>query len=442
MNPILFLAMPVVPIAFILDQSQVLPALADGIVRITVSDVLTLVVIGAYAVQVIFRRRALTFSRMETVTFLLMLTLFVASLFAALTRPTFNLGMALTALGRLAAQAVYLFCLSNLIAERQDYRQMHRMVFVVGLFCALNVYLGFGLGQLGISFGESQNVTEDWGGTSRSFGLVGDSVGFILTLFVGWAAASRKYAWTAFFAIAILLTGTRGAMVCAVVTLVALASFSQVRHQVHILTVVLGVLISGAASYAIADQLSLLQRFDEGSYGNSRAQRLATWIVAARMVQESPSTMLFGVGYNAYIYESENFGAASVFGQGGLSWEEGGRRMSANATNPYLQMLVDGGIAALLMYLWFLWTALSTLRRGVREMPEMDAFFIGAWAWILGLAIGCQWAVWLLPSSYVTQLLWPALAIVIAAQRMRAQEVAAPAAAAALPSVRPMLHHG
>ncbi len=442
MNLVLFVAMPIVPIAFILDQSGVLPGVADGAVRITISDVLTLFVIGAYVVQVLFRRRSLTFSRIEVVTFLLMLTLLSTSLIAVFLRPSFDFAFAVTALARLAAQAVYLFCLSNLITRPEHYRHISRMVFVVGLFCALNVYLGYGLGQFGIKFGESQNVTEDWGGTSRAFGLVGDSVGFILVLPMCWAIATRKYLWAAFFAASIILTGTRGAIICMAVSVIGLATFEGVRRQMRIVPLIMGLIVVSGLGYGLMKQLNLTSRFDvSNSYADSGTQRLATWILAVRMFSESPATVAFGVGYNAYIYEAENYGAAEVFAQGGLSWEDGGRRQAANATNPYLQMLVDGGLFALAAYIWFLFAALKTFRTGVRSVPEMDAFFIGAWAWVFGLAVGSQWAVWMLPSSYVTQMLWPALAVVVAAQRMAAPAAKQSPVLEAYPAT-PALVHG
>jgi O-antigen ligase len=273
-----------------------------------------------------------------------------------------------------------------------------------GLVQALCVYLSF---LFPVAFSTLGNVYGDYaGGEFRTFGIMGDSVGWVLCFFAYWAIAAKQWLKFVFFTGAIVATATLGAIVLvftgfAIIFLRDLfTDFSRIKKYFFLigfgciaLTASIGTLSKLTAVERVTEASSLI---DQGS----GAQRLWSYGIAAGFIKENP---ILGYGFGTYLYQIQNrFGFRSDF----LKYSKGA---ITNANNQLLQSVYEVGILGAVVLLVMFFVYLRALIKHIDAMPALFSNFkIATFAWLLDMLLFNQTAVWLNPS-----IVWFQMALVI-----------------------------
>ena len=268
-----------------------------------------------------------------------------------------------------------------------------------------SVYASAGLWLLGIEFGE----VLDFGDSIRAFGPLGDQVAFVLVLFVLTSVAHGAWLSTAVHAGALLLTATRGALVCLLVGLAVLnllpgrqrSRMRAVRSAAA--AVVVGLLLLSPAGAVMVERL--LTDDPRSRYGG-RLQAIETGL---EVVRQHPVT---GVGFYGFeqarwaVYES-----AFV--------DHFTDRSFATTANQLVQTATDGGLFALLMLVGLCVAALRTAWSHPRLTDSHSRkLYAGFAAWVIAVLIGNQSAPWLLPDATLGYFLMAAIGFLEATRQM------------------------
>lgn len=297
-------------------------------------------------------------------------------------------------LARFLGQATVPFLLALSLPEERERRSAARLTLLIGHLMAGSVLWNMVFAGRGLRFGE---VHLD--GPGRFFGPVGDQVGFLLALFAAWALATRRWITLVVFSVAVVGTGTRGALVVLVVALAGTALALQ-RHTPawSLRLAALGVVAAGlvAATWA-ADLGGVRTRVATTGGDTSTSQRLLTWRVALGVFGDNPVT---GAGFGGLPRRAAAKGAETVFARELFQHSS----FLATAANQLLQSAVDAGVLGVLALVWLVVASSRSLRAAALASPA-PALFLAGGAWVAGLALGNQTASWLLPNSLITYVL-------------------------------------
>jgi O-antigen ligase len=125
-------------------------------------------------------------------------------------------------------------------------------------------------------------------------------------------------------------------------------------------------------------------------------QRLFTLGLALDVLK---SNILFGIGFLRFSEVVSEGGASMLFDAVKISGQFA-ESYVANASNQYLQSGLDAGIAGVVALVLLLVRSATTCLAEAREDDGVLApFLMAGFAWIVGLALGNQSAVWILPGS-------------------------------------------
>jgi hypothetical protein len=255
---------------------------------------------------------------------------------------------------------------------------------VTGVVVAASVYLSVVLYALGIPFGE---VLVFGDGGIRAFGPLGDQASFVLVLPALTSLVASSPVMFGVYLGALLLTATRGAVLCLLVGatayFLAVAS-GRIRQDRHRLGIVLALLM-GAALMLTPLSATLMGRVWEPPGESGYSLRLAAITTGIGVFRDNP---VLGLGFNGFeaarpaVYE-DWFNPTST--ENGLS----------RAANQYVQTATDGGALALLLLVLF---AICIVRNGIRVLSwgEATPALIGSQLWLIAMIVGNQGALWLL----------------------------------------------
>ena len=317
---------------------------------------------------------------------LLLVLLFIAlamSTFAALARVPSNV-VTLEAKA-LAATAVWASIYIVTFCSLRTSGDVHRLTSWISSTCLIitaSVYLSGLLHVMGIQFGE---VLEFSNGTFRAFGPLGDNVSFLLVLPVLMSLVASRPLMFGIHLGALLLTATRGAVLCVVVgvivyaLLVASGGIQATRRRllwgVAAAVVGLGVWLSPVSDV-------LMGRLSDPSL------RLTAMQMGISAIQENP---VLGSGFNGF-GNSRPAVAEDWFTP--LQAENGLSR----TMNQYIQTTADGGVVALTCLLLFV---LSTGRNALRVIRWRNATssLVGVHLWLIAVLIGNQGSLWFLSNT-------------------------------------------
>jgi hypothetical protein len=316
------------------------------------------------------------------------------------------------ALARLAAQCTVIAILATSNLANDQISRLNSAIEWFMLASAASVYWTYFMGPRGLPFGELQGLET---GQLRAFGLVGDSVGFLLVFGVLLDVQRRRIVRAAFQLLAIGLTGTLGALLVLGVAFVAVwwtsirteGRRSSAAWAVPLTLVVLAVAVERGGGV-------IAQRIESGNLleSGSGLQRAVTASLALDVARDRP----FGVGYQGFSVLAYQVGAAEVFADrmmGGLS-----DTFVANAGNQYLQTYTDGGgLVVLLLALFLMLSAKGLMRAALASTGSNAAFFRAGFAWVVGIALGNQSAVWVLPSGLILLLMLTVIGAALAQNR-------------------------
>lgn len=309
------------------------------------------------------------------------------------------------ALARLVTQ---ISVLPSVIWSLRTWRQAvwcGKVLEYVGWAIAATVYLNVLLVTFDMTIGEVQ-ITE---AGVRYFGPLGDQIGLILLLFVYYAWLQGRWILTALLTGALFATGTRGAVIAlGVGSVVVLWRLRKSLLLVGRRTMLVGVSVAVVSTILILQDVgSIRTRFIGPAFMSGFEQRISTMNIATQVFFDY---LLSGIGYTGFRFLAVEYGAFEAFDEGFAP------NFIATASNQYLQAATDGGIAGLIAYLWMVMVI-------VKRLNSAEKWSQAGYLWLLSLLIGSQWAVWLLPGSLVSYLLWVTVGLVMtqpaAAQRTR-----------------------
>jgi O-antigen ligase len=402
----------VVPTLMALSFSgTLLPLESLGTADVQLYDVVTIVAAFKLVAAVLLQGGRIAVHRAHVA-----LLLFLAVLTAATVVASFRFGLTyfrgeLTPLLRFVVQGVAVMLLLSQALQERQFRALRAGLWVLGWLMVVPIFLGV------LFFGTRLNVGEVGGREAiRSFGFVGDQVGFVLVLYVLWNVMARRYLQAGVFAVGILATGTRGALISlAVAFLFVILKHREVKRlRVRISTLVaiplaIVVLVFTTDLGGARRRLLGAEAFGRGTNVH---QRLLTNRIAVEVFVRYP---LLGVGYTGYREQAMERGARSRFVRGIGRYAP---TYTATAGNQYLQTGTDAGVLGLLALGLLFYQLLRALETAaLRAEPETAAFLFGGYFWLWGIVVGNQAASWLLPGSFISYLLWICAAVAIVVLR-------------------------
>ena len=234
----------------------------------------------------------------------------------------------------------------------------------------------------------------------RAFGIMGDMAPWFLSFFGVWALQRGNYPLFIFYALTSIFgasLGSSGLLIFAVFLHFLLKSKDKKIFALNFIIVISIALVITTFFYLDEfKNISIVKRLvnPETFKSKSGAQRFFTFNLAIDMIQQSP---IFGNGYGTFLYNLKsslgNMFSKLKFGQGSLS----------NANNQILQVLYEGGIIGLTIFILFVRNILKIMKANLRwtvKQNKMYEFKKACYIWFLSLVIMNQTAVWMIPSLF------------------------------------------
>jgi O-antigen ligase len=269
-----------------------------------------------------------------------------------------------------------------------DSRRLTKWIRMTCLAITGSVYASVLLDGIGLRFGEVLQFSD---GTSRVFGPLGDQVGFVLVLPVLMSLTASSPLMFAVHLGALLLTATRGAVLCLVVGVAGyflVGTKTRAGARARRPLAVAGVLLVGVAVSLSPLSTVLMGRLVNEPFVSGASYRLTAIETGARIFLDNP---VLGVGFNGFaaarpaVYEDWTDTRQA---ENGLS----------RTTNQFLQTSTDGGALALLLLVLFV---ICTCRGAFRiaKSPDASPAIVGLQLWLISVMLGNQGALWLLSDT-------------------------------------------
>ena len=277
--------------------------------------------------------------------------------------------------------SIYLVVFSS-VKTAGDVRRLIQWISVASLLITASVYLAALAHAVGLSFGE---VLEFRSGDIRVFGPLGDQVGFLLVLPVLMSLVGSRPIMFGIHLGALLLTATRGAVLCLVVGVLAyvlMVASGSIRPTRKRMLWSIAAVACGGVVWLSPVSAVLTGRLSDPSL---RPMAMQMGISA---VQENP---LFGIGFNGFA------NSRPAVAEDWLIPEQAENGLS-RATNQYIQTATDGGVVALACLLLFvLCTGRNALRviRWRSATPQLVALQL----WLISVLLGNQGSLWFLSNT-------------------------------------------
>jgi hypothetical protein len=301
--------------------------------------------------------------------------------------------------------SVWLFALPTLVRDTYTLAGAVRAFDIFGILVSATVFL-----PLVAGVGEAQS-----GDRGRVFGPFGDPAPFVVALFACRAFVAARWPLLAFHLAALLVTVGLGASLTLMAAFGAhfLLPWRGRKRSSRSWTnrILLGVLFAPVLAAVV---VALAPRFmarltDPMLVSMTVATRFGSFNVASEIISQHP---LLGVGLNGFTAVAEYMGAESFFV--GLFHEN----YIVNAANQILQTLTDGGVVGLLAFAAFCVFAYQRLSWAANHGPVDQVAFRAYQIWFVGILVGNQTAVWLLPYSPISMCVFVILGLALAAGRI------------------------
>ena len=277
--------------------------------------------------------------------------------------------------------SIYVVVFSS-IRSTEDVLRVTQWISTICLIITASVYLSACLHLLGLQFGE---ILEFRGGAFRAFGPLGDQVGFLLVIPVLMSLIGARPVMFGIHLGALLLTATRGAVVCVGVGALAyflMVASGTIRSNGKRVIWSLAALSVGCVVWLSPISAVLLGRLSEPSL------RLTAMRMGIAAVQERP---VLGSGFNGFASSRpavvEDW-LISQQAENGLS----------RTMNQYIQTATDGGVIAFgCLLLFVLFTARNAFRviRWRSATPQLVALQL----WLVAVLAGNQGSLWFLSNT-------------------------------------------
>ena len=284
------------------------------------------------------------------------------------------------------------FSISSYVVNVSDINLIFKLLRYCGVLISLSVYaslFGINFGEV-LVFGNSEYT--------RYFGPLGDQVGFVIVLFSSIALLHHRWPEFIFHLGAILLTGTRGALLSfliSVFSFIYLLNFDKKLLKKLLIVFLSVITISFFLTQTDLGE-SYLSRFSGEKMDSSSYTRQSAMLYGILLFIENP---LLGVGFAGFNIHVWALNPASHLGNYSVEQQENYLSMT---TNQYIQTATDGGIFALLLLIIVLFNMLRIVYKATNNgSPEIRLKFRAVLIWMISILAGNQAAVWLLPSSLI-----------------------------------------
>ncbi|MBW4424476.1 MAG: O-antigen ligase family protein [Nostoc desertorum CM1-VF14] len=434
-----------VPISLILSNSNLVPSLynsgndSDG-VNVRIQDILILlvfvrIIISNYQNRLTIKISALssnikldnTISKNLVFNFQKIIIIFWSVLLVATTLSYYRFGekvfyAEIFSLFRFSTQIISFFMIFYLSSKDKKLYDYYKYLDIIGYAILLSAYISFILYIFfGITFGDVQETQN----TIRFFGPIGDSIGFIISLFCFKQLISGQLILASLSATIVFLSATRGAIISLIVGFLVAFLMQKNKYKFNIkhikiilfsttiLIVFLLVLYLSDFGQVLFE--SLLQNLSvvNDRFTNPKiaelglVQRQASMNLAFQVFIDN---LLTGVGYTGFRFIAPEYEDYKY-----IVNEINASNAVATANNQYLQSATDAGFLGLLTFLIFIANSLKLLKQSSKCLsPKLGSYFMATRIWLWSLLIGNQGAAWMLPSSLISFLLWIILAIAAA----------------------------
>lgn len=283
--------------------------------------------------------------------------------------------------------SIYIVVFSSVRTTSGVHRFVQWITFA-GLVITASVYLSALGHAIGFRFGEVLAFRD---GTARVFGPLGDQVGFILVLPALMRLVAARPLMFSVHVGALLLTATRGAVLCLVLgvlaycLMVALGRIRLDRKQIVRIAVTAAALcIVGLTPASSVLMGRMLESPLEGGY----SYRLTAIETGATIFRDN---LLLGVGFNGFANSRPAVAEDWVNPQ---TAENGLSR----AANQYVQTATDGGVPSLVLLLLFvLFSSRNALR--VTKWRQATPQLVGMQLWLIAVLAGNLGALWFLSNA-------------------------------------------
>lgn len=386
-----------VPVLMTLSQAGVVePVLSVGTIAINAEDMVTVVVALRTAAYVLLSRRRV---RLPTAPLAFVGVMIGSTLAVFLQQQGTGITEQSTALLRFIAQASLLVLFAYSLRTVRQLEASCDVWRLLGYLVAGSVYLDIILFALGLPLGEVQ-VSADG---ARYFGPLGDQVGFLLPLFIYRDLIARRLVGAAFCLLALLLTGTRGALISLAVGLLIFVwpyRHRQTWRRNAAIALTLVVMMGVALWF---DPGGMVTRFvNPQVFARGLGGRAASIEMALRMFFDHP---LLGLGFGGFrLSLPQYYSREEVYG----------------TFNQLSQVATDAGIAGVATFCWMIVALLkhfNVSREHVTGTPR--ELLHASYIWLVGLAIGNQSTAWLVPGSMISTALWLLIATACVAAQVR-----------------------
>ena len=282
--------------------------------------------------------------------------------------------------------SIYVVVFSSVTSSSSATR-LTRWIDAACLVLAASVYLSVVGHVIGLPLGE---VIEVQNGGVRAFGPLGDQVGFVLVLPALASLVAARPWMVGVYVGALLLTATRGAILCLLVGVIAYAlmlASGRVRVRSRLAGIAASILVA-ILVWASPISRVLMDRVSEGTGEGSYSMRLLAMAAGVEVARENAAV---GLGFNG-------FGSARRAAYEDWLNPESAENGLSRTSNQYLQTATDGGVPALLLLLLFV---LCTGRNAWRVAAWRDAtpYLLGSQLWLVAVFAGNHGSLWLLSNT-------------------------------------------
>lgn len=295
---------------------------------------------------------------------------------------------------------------SQLRLRNDDLRKIFRVLRILGIFMAINCIAPLVIYFIsGISIGEFFTV----GGKIRSFGFLTDQIGFGLIYFLTYYVYKNKIFYIVLYSVAILVTGTRGAIIAGGMAFLASWYYRNKdnsipmhrKNFIFFMGMILAFLILYYGPFNVFDTINF--RFDAESMENTSEQRFNGMNAGINLFLSNP---LFGVGYG-------NFATNVLQNPKLFQLFDFDRMMAltlANAQNQFIDIAANGGIICLFAIAAFLYHNIKRIRSQI-ENNILKSEFRVILIFLVSMLLFNQTALYLLNSGICSLLLMTLLGV-------------------------------
>ena len=288
--------------------------------------------------------------------------------------------------------AVY-FIIQAQIKDHNDFTIVVKLLNILGYIVSASVIISFFLFKLiGFSFGEVVQV-----GVTRFFGPLGDPVGWIIVYFILDSFVKKKKVGLVIHSFALLLTGTRGAIISALVGILWVYAFYFffIDKKLKGMFALKGLLKSGLVLAVIMVLLlativgkEALSRFTNPElYHSGYTQRTSAAEMGLVVFADNPVT---GVGFGGFKDLAFKYKFYNLFGTA-----EGVERGFFSTNNQLIQIATDAGVIGLTIFLSWLVSLFRNLGATIKYATNNDAIQLLIFqCFLIAIIVGNQTAVW------------------------------------------------